>query len=126
MGVGRQQENGVIDNAILFHITIHTVTYHTNTQSLHLSCLCILFHNTLTYLIVYFFSLLTRYPFIISYSFIPSFKSFTALSIFLLHIKCIQCSGCSEPSTSKGPAFITIIVIILIPTQIGPHAIRFA
>ena len=34
--------------------------------------------------------------------------------------------GCSGPSTSKGPAFITIIVIILIPTKIGSHAINFS
>ena len=71
----------IINHSILFLITIHTVTYHTNTQSLHLSCLCLLFHNTLRNLIVSFsnfFSLLTRYPFIISYSSIPSFKSFTA------------------------------------------------
>ena len=75
----------IIKHSILFLITIHTVTYHTNTQSLHLSCLCLLFHNTLRYLKKKF-SLVTR----------------------------------------KGPAFITIIVIILIPTQIGAHAIHFA
>ena len=79
----------IIKHSILFLITIHTVTYHTNTQSLHLSCLCLLFHNTLRYLIVSF-------------------------SILFLRV------------TRKGPAFITIIVIILILTQIGAHAIHFA
>ena len=44
----------IINHSILFLITIHTVTYHTNTQSLQLSCLCLLFHNTLRYLIVSF------------------------------------------------------------------------
>ena len=85
----------IINHSILFLITIHTVTYHTNTQSLQLSCLCLLFHNTLRYLIVSFtivLSVLTQYPFIISYSSIPSFKSLISLSIFLflLHIKGIQ------------------------------------
>ena len=36
-----------------------------------------------------------------------------------------HCNVCarSGPRTSKGPTLITIIVIMLIPTQIGPHAI---
>ena len=115
----------IINHSILFHITIHTVTYHTNTQSLQLSCLCLLFHNILRYLIVSFsiyFLVLTQYPFIISYSSIPSFKSLIAPLHLPLSSPFNVCRR-SGYSTSKGPAFITIIVIILIPTQIGPHAI---
>ena len=39
---------------ILFLITIHTVAYHSKPQSHHLSCLCLLLHITLRYLIVSF------------------------------------------------------------------------
>ena len=68
-------------SSILFPITIHTVTYHTNTQSLHLSCLpTVPQYSQISHCFFFFsfFSLLTWYPFIISYSSIPSFKSFTA------------------------------------------------
>ena len=61
----------IINHSILFLITIHTVTYHTNTQSLQLSCLCLLFHNTLRYLIV---------------SFSNFFLQFSHSILFLFHI----------------------------------------
>ena len=44
----------IINHSIIFLIIIHTVTYHSNPQSLHLSCLCLLFHIILIYLIVSF------------------------------------------------------------------------
>ena len=83
-GVYRLVENShslyIVYHSIIFLISIHTVPHHSNPHSLHLSCLCLLFHITLRYLMVSFsiFSLLTWYPFIISYSSIPSFKSLTA------------------------------------------------
>ena len=69
----------IINHSILFLITIHTVIYHSNPQSLHLSCLCLLFQITLRYLIVFLY-------------FLPSFKSRTAPHhfLFLLYIKCIK------------------------------------
>ena len=44
----------IINDSILFLIIIHTVTYHSNPQSLYISCLCLLFHIILIYLIVSF------------------------------------------------------------------------
>ena len=44
----------IVYHSILFLISIHTVTYHSNPQSLHLSCLCLLFHITLRYLMGFF------------------------------------------------------------------------
>ena len=89
----------IINQSILFLITIHTVTYHSKPQSLHLSCLCLLFHITLRYILVssYIFSLPTRNPFIISYSSIPSFKSLTAPPHLPLSspYKCIQITHAS-------------------------------
>ena len=81
------------NHLFLFLITIPTVTYHSNPQSLHLSCLCLLFHITLRYFMFYFSisSLLTRYRFIASYSFVPSFSSVT----IPLHIECIQITHAS-------------------------------
>ena len=54
--------------------------FHLHSKSLILSCLCLLFHTTLIYLIVSFSisSLLTLYPFISSYSSLPSFRYPTA------------------------------------------------
>ena len=51
----------IVYHSIIFLISIHTVTHNSNPHSLHLSCLCLLFHITLRYLMVSFsiFSLLT-------------------------------------------------------------------
>ena len=81
----------IINHSILFLIIIHTVTYHTNTQSLQLSCLCLLFHNTLRYLIVsfsifsfsshtvsFYYFIFLHTIFQIPYSPSPSFKSLIA------------------------------------------------
>ena len=83
----------IINHPILFLITIHTVTYHTNTQSLHLSCLCLLFQNTHRYLFFLFFSHFSHGIFLLFH--IPPYHLSNPLQplsifLFLLHIKCIQ------------------------------------
>ena len=85
----------IINHSILFLIIIHTVTYHTNTQSLHLSCLCLLFHITLRYLIVSFSIFFQFSHGILLLFHIPPYhlsNPLQPLSIFLLllDIKCIQ------------------------------------
>ena len=67
----------------LHYQSLHSLPhYHTYSYISHqLSCLCLLFHNysQISHCFVfYFFSVLTWYPFIISYSSIPSYKSLIA------------------------------------------------
>ena len=86
----------IMNHSIFFLITIHTDTYHSKPQSLNLSCLCLLFHIALSYLIVSFsiFPLLTWYSFIISYSSIPSLLQ--PLYIYKVHSN----NTCFSVSTS--------------------------
>ena len=85
----------IVYHSILFLISIHTVTHHSNPHSLHLSCLCLLFHITLRYLMVsfFYFSLLTWYILLLFH--IPPHHLSNPLQplsifLFLLHIKYIK------------------------------------
>ena len=90
----------IVYHSILFLISIHTITHHSNQQSLHLSCLCLLFHITLMIshgLFLYFFHI--AHGILLSFH-IPSYhlsNLLQPLSIFLilLHIKYIQITHAS-------------------------------
>ena len=106
--------------------------YHSNPQSIHLSCLCLLFHITLIYLIVHFCisGLTTWYPFMVSYSCIPSFSSrITYLHLlrsapYLLYSN-NTCSSC--PHALRSPTYfhafcsLSLAEILLLPSVILKH-----
>ena len=80
----------IINHSILFLITIHTVTHQHSVSPSFMSLPTVPQYSQISHcFFFYFFPILTRYPFIISYSSIPSFKSLIA-PLHLLHIKCIQ------------------------------------
>ena len=122
----------IVNHSILFLIIIHTVTYHSNPQSLHLSCLCLLFHITLRYLMVSFsiLSLLTWYPFIISYSSIPSFKSNTAplylplSSPYKVHSNNTCFSVSTSPHRQLSSSYFHVILSLPLTGKHPPLTIR--
>ena len=79
-----------MNHSIIFLITIHTVTHHSKPQSLHLLCLCLLFHISLSYLVVSFSIFFTShtvpfYYFIFLYTiFQISYSPSTSFSFFYI------------------------------------------
>ena len=79
----------IINHSILFLITIHTATYHTNTQYLHLSCPLPTVPQYSQIFHCFFFYFFSSSHTVSFYYFIFLHTTFKSL-ITPLHIKCIQ------------------------------------